>query len=280
MELPHLNQALHEVPSVVMAIRSLIMMASHPQVAQAVAAHSSYAERPNIRLWDTLCLATALAVGTSADRRIATEYIRIRHRTIKGHGYNANSQSAQLFVWACLVENIGVAYKLLYRTQPPEEFLDSLYADWVKWAVLFGIREEIIPPDRVAFDEYMASALEDLQDAHPASQEVVQKILAMAKGDGLPWFALPLAPLLHTVTAFNFAAMDATLPSLARAYGVPQQSARSRAFMGCSKVLWSTLPGNVKHLVVDMLFGLMLPLNGKFSRRVSRDSAQSPQSRL
>jgi uncharacterized protein (DUF2236 family) len=66
---PYLNKALHEVPAAAMGGRSLVMMVSHPMVAQGVSAHSTYDEKPFIRLWDTLCLASALASGTAEDRR-------------------------------------------------------------------------------------------------------------------------------------------------------------------------------------------------------------------
>jgi uncharacterized protein (DUF2236 family) len=104
---PYLNKALHEVPTAMMGGRSLIMMVSHPMVAQGVSAHSSYDHKPFIRLWDTLSLATALSSGTAEDRRYlvdlndhhlsallhlrtAIDYIHMRHDTINGEGYTAH----------------------------------------------------------------------------------------------------------------------------------------------------------------------------------------------
>ena len=127
-----------------------------------VSNHSTYDQAPFTRLWDTLCLATALTMGSDEDRATATAYIASRHSTINGAveevAYNAESKSAQMFVWGCLVENVEAAYHIL-GLEPDPGFLEDVYQDWIGWAEQFGIPRAIIPNNRLEFHEYVPPPL-------------------------------------------------------------------------------------------------------------------------
>jgi hypothetical protein len=184
------------------------------------------------------------------------------------------------------VDNVEVAYKLFYPTQsqPDEGFMEMLYGDWRKWAILFGIPASMVPKDRPAFHLYMAAELAELQkNLHPMSLEVVEKMQELSSISSaltkLPLLALPLAPLLLVYSGFNMAAVDATLPSLSRSYG--REPEQPGMLLSATKTIWSNLPSSIRYTLLDSQQRLMLPLSEKFREKIDGSSGASmPKSRL
>ena len=137
--------------------------------------------------------------------------------------------------------------------------------------MLFGIPEAIIPETRASFAIYMKASLAELEsDLHPQAVEVVSKLQELANGwTNLPLLAMPFAPLLAFYTAFNFAAVDSTLPSLARCYGrTPTE--QPGPLLGATRAVWSRLPNSIRHALLESQRHAMLPLGDRFAKRLQR----------
>jgi hypothetical protein len=182
---------------------------------------------------------------------------------------------------------VEVAYTLFFsaKSQPESSFMENLYSDWRKWAVLFGIPASMVPPDRAAFRVYMDDTLTELQgNLHPLSQEVVDKLEELSGAwTNLPMLAWPFAPLLLMYSGFNMAALDTTLPSLSRSYG--REPEKPGMILSATKTMWSNMPSWSRYALLDVQRRLMLPLGSKFRKTLHAHTAgtsgvDTPRSRL
>ena len=84
------------------------------------------------------------------------------------------------YVWACLVENVDLAYELLLQPQS-SDFQQALYRDWKIWARQFGIPRHLIPPTRDALQCYMEAELAARLPLHEDSVRVMQTMYEIGR---------------------------------------------------------------------------------------------------
>jgi len=187
--------------------RALLMQLAHPKVAAGVAEHSRFQEDPLARLYRTMSAMWSIVFDAQSEARAALERVERRHKQVRGivpggepsqggAPYDAFDQELLLWVHATLIDSALVAYRMFVTSPAPEERI-AYYSDSKKLASLFGIREEIIPPNLKAFEAYMNRML--------LSDEIT--VGPMAKGLAhdvfypRPWIFKPGGPLFRFVTA-------------------------------------------------------------------------------
>ena len=170
------------------AMRALLMQVAHPKVAQGVADHSQYRQKPFKRAYTTLKAQQEIVFGDCDTAARILEGISRRHNQVKGHinengsgvdTYFGNDPGLKLWVHATLIDS--VLYIINYLPKPfSREELDQFYRESVLFARLMGIPGDIIPPTMTDFEEWMAETLDSKEIwVTPAAKSIAASLLRL-----------------------------------------------------------------------------------------------------
>jgi uncharacterized protein (DUF2236 family) len=148
----------------------------------------------------------AATIGTDADRALIRKEVDRVHALVRSTKsspvpYNAFDPRLQLWVAACLYRCYVDQHEFLYGPLD-DQSADAVYQDAKKLGTTLQVRDDMWPPDRVAFDEFWKRSLDDLQ-IDPPVREHLRGVAAMA--------FLP-APLRLIAGRFNLFATAGFLP--------------------------------------------------------------------
>jgi uncharacterized protein (DUF2236 family) len=230
--------------------RAALLQTAHPYVAHGVDQHSATKTDPFGRFARTFDNVFAMVFGdldhaiTSA-RRVHAIHQRIRGAIPEGtgafregHRYEANQEDALLWVHATLWETSVLVYELI-RGPIPRAEKEAYYQETKRFAYLFGIPDQKLPPDWESFLRYNQEMWESpiLSVGKPALE--LRKFLMRAPSRALR----PAEHVLSAVTAgllperlrhdyrFEYGALEratfeATLRALRLGYGALPKSVR------------------------------------------------------
>jgi uncharacterized protein (DUF2236 family) len=143
--------------------RALVMQIAHPKVAAGVAQHSDFPARAMERLRRTLDLTLATVYGTRQEAQAAADAIRAVHDrvvgTAEGHSYQANDPALLQWVNATLIDTTLLVYRRFVGGLTGDEER-RYYTETRESALMFGIPDEVVPPDLDAFRGYVRGMLE------------------------------------------------------------------------------------------------------------------------
>ena len=153
----------------------------------------------------------AATLGTDADRALIRDEVDKVHALVRSTAsspvsYNAFDPRLQLWVAACLYRYYIDQHEFLYGPLD-DEAAEAVYRDARMLGTTLQVREDMWPPDRVAFDEYWKRTLDELSIDPPVRQHL-HGVAAMA--------FLP-APLRMLAGRFNLFATKGFLPAEFRA---------------------------------------------------------------
>ena len=153
----------------------------------------------------------AATLGNDADRALIRDEVDKVHALVRSKAssplsYNAFDPHLQLWVAACLYRYYIDQHEFLYGSLD-DEAADAVYRDARKLGTTLQVREDMWPPDRVAFDEFWKRTLDEL-NIDPPVREHLHGVAAMA--------FLP-APLRMLAGPFNLFATKGFLPAEFRA---------------------------------------------------------------
>jgi uncharacterized protein (DUF2236 family) len=148
----------------------------------------------------------AATLGTDADRaligcEVDRVHAQVRSTSSSPVPYNAFDPRLQLWVAACLYRYYVDQHEFLYGPLD-DEAADAIYRDAGKLGTTLQVREDMWPPDRVAFDEFWKRTLDELNIDRPV-REHLRGVAAM---DFLPF------PLRVLAGRFNLLATKGFLP--------------------------------------------------------------------
>jgi uncharacterized protein (DUF2236 family) len=154
----------------------------------------------------------AATIGTQADRDLIRNEVDRVHALVRSTksspvSYNAFDPRLQLWVAACLYRYYIDQHEFLYGPLD-DDAAEAVYQDAKKLGTTLQVRDDMWPPDRVAFDEFWKRSLDDLR-IDPPVREHLHGVAAMA--------FLP-APLRLLVGRFNLFATTGFLPPEFRAH--------------------------------------------------------------
>jgi uncharacterized protein (DUF2236 family) len=154
----------------------------------------------------------AATMGTDEDRQLIRREVDKVHAQVRSTSsspvsYNAFDPRLQLWVAACLYRYYIDQHEFLYGPLD-DDAADAVYRDARKLATTLQVREDMWPPDRVAFDEYWKRSLDVLR-IDPPVRDHLYGVAAMA--------FLP-APLRLLAGGFNMFATTRFLPDEFRAH--------------------------------------------------------------
>lgn len=146
--------------------RAALLQLAHPYVAHGIDQHSKTRTDIQGRFQRTFTNVFAMTFGDldqafRAARRVHNVHHRIRGEItedvgpfLRGHHYEANDADALTWVWATLIDTIvTVNQRYVRRLSPP--FLERFYQETKRFAYLFGLSDEQLPPDYPGFRRYV-----------------------------------------------------------------------------------------------------------------------------
>jgi uncharacterized protein (DUF2236 family) len=181
MDTPTMRRIHRERVLLVGGQRALVLQLAHPMVAAGVADHSDFPRRALERLGRTLDLTLATVFGSDAEAEEAIASIRRVHERVRGaragRSYRATDPRLLLWVNATLVDTTLVVYERFVRRLSDEE-RNRYYEESKGLGPLYGIPDEVTPPDIEAFGAYMRDMLGgDQLTATEESRRLVQAVL-------------------------------------------------------------------------------------------------------
>src|SRR5688572_5976559 len=94
--------------------RATLLQIAHPAVAEGVANHSSFAERPLDRLRTTMSYVYGVLYGTRAEAQAISRAVAAMHSRVTGPGYRANDPDLQVWVNATLFDTAMMLYERVF----------------------------------------------------------------------------------------------------------------------------------------------------------------------
>jgi uncharacterized protein (DUF2236 family) len=223
--------------------RALLLQLAHPGVAAGVDEHSDFRSDPWARLQATLRSYLAIVYGTKTAARAEIRRLNELHRSIRGADYAARDPALSLWVHATLVDTTIVAYDAWIEPLS-RDARERYYAETLPIGRAFGVPADLLPPDLVAFERYVAQMLGPGGPVHPSdtARELAWHVLNPPLGPVLP----PLAWLPPVAYAWTLWPSLALLPPSVRAeYGFrwgPMESAVSSWLTGAWQFWRPLLP--------------------------------------
>jgi uncharacterized protein (DUF2236 family) len=150
--------------------RAFLMQAAHPLALAGFAEHSTYDTDPFDRLWRTMRTVWTAAFGSPEDAERAARRVKAMHGRVTGvlaqdagpfpAGTPYAAEDPQLLMWvhATLYDSSLLAYETFVRPLTDAEH-DEFYDQMNALARHWGTPDEVLPPDRHAFREYMDEML-------------------------------------------------------------------------------------------------------------------------
>lgn len=145
--------------------RALLLQLAHPWVAAAIAQHSDTFANPVGRFHRTFSAMFSIVFGTLDQSLNAARRLHRRHTAIRGQlrfaaglfpagsPYCANAIPALRWVHATLIETALIAYELMLPPLTSQQ-REQYYREGRLFAALFGIPNEDLPADWIAFSAY------------------------------------------------------------------------------------------------------------------------------
>lgn len=231
--------------------RALLLQLAHPWVAAAIAEHSHVLGDPIGRFHRTFAVVFTMVFGTVDDALAASRRLHRRHDQITGtiadaagpfpagSSYAANEVAALRWVYATLTETALVARDLVLPPLGDEE-RQSYYAEQKRFAALFGIPAERLPPDWASFAaDNAAMCQSDILTVGATAKAIARSVMAGAGS------SLPIPFWYHAVTAQMLPARLRDAFELR--YGDAEQRAAERALLRLRR-LYPLLPRRLRYV--------------------------------
>jgi uncharacterized protein (DUF2236 family) len=233
--------------------RAALLQLAHPWVAAAVDQHSRTRDDPFGRFQRTFFhvfrmvygdLDTALRAGRAVHRiheRITGALPEAAGPFAQGSAYRANDPDALLWVHATLWHTSVLCFESVVRPLAVAE-RRAYYAETRRFAALFGIPDEVLPPSWEDFDAYVEQMLGgDVLGVTEPARRIAQFLLEpLVPGTG------PLLERYAEITAWLLPAR------LAEGFGLDRGGAAGRrrtdATLARLRRVWPHLPRRVRYL--------------------------------
>ena len=160
-------------------LRALFMQVAHPKVAQGVAEHSDFRQKPFARAIATFKAQQRIVFGSCEESIEALVRIYARHVSVQGPSYQANDPSLLFWVYATLIDSMFFAYRTFLPDLGSAEW-NRYYEEGKLFARLIGITEDQVPRRHADFNTWMqATIASDEITISPVAREIGHSLLSM-----------------------------------------------------------------------------------------------------
>jgi uncharacterized protein (DUF2236 family) len=197
-------------------LRALFLQVAHPKVAQGVAEHSDFRNKPFTRAYATFRAQQKIVFGSCEESIDTLLKIYARHTAVQGAGYQANDPSLLFWVYATLIDSMFFAYRSLLPDLTHAEW-DRFYEEGKLFARLVGITDDRVPPRLADFKAWMQREIaSDEISVSPAAREIGRSLLGM--------------PVRFVAPLNGFLAAGTLPPKLREQFGLRWSPQRQRLF--------------------------------------------------
>jgi uncharacterized protein (DUF2236 family) len=230
--------------------RAALLQLAHPYVAHAIEQHSETRRDPIGRFNRTFLHVYGMIFGDldaalASARRVRGVHDQVHGaidedvgRYARGHRYSASDAGALLWVFATLVDTSVMAFEIGFGELSAAD-RESYYRELRGFARLFGLRDELLPPDWAAFQVYVARMVEgdELAVGRPA-REVGAFLLSAPSA--------PMVPVMRLYTTLTAGMLPARVRE---GYGLAFSRADQLAYAASVRALrlgWRHLPARLR----------------------------------
>lgn len=172
--------------------RAALLQLAHPWVTAALAQHSNLMNRPIDRFHNTFRIVFTMIFGSSQQAMRAARHLHTLHTRIQGQlpepvagwpratHYAANEVAALRWVYATLVESAVLACESVVPLSAADR--ERYYRESHTMAALFGIPEEVLPPDWAGFSQYSRRMAESSELGVDATARKMAKAILSGAG--------------------------------------------------------------------------------------------------
>jgi uncharacterized protein (DUF2236 family) len=170
-----------EAVSFLGAGRAALLQLAHPWVATGIAQHSRTLDDPFGRFQRTFFHVFRMVYGDldtaiRSARAVHAIHERVTGTLADGGAYRANTPDALLWVHATLWDTSVLCYETVIRPLAADE-KDRYYTETRRFAWLFGIPDEVLPPDWGTFRAYVEQMLDgDALVVTPPAAEIGRQL--------------------------------------------------------------------------------------------------------
>ena len=199
---------------------ALLLQVAHPLVAAGVAAHSDFRDDPFRRLRATLDATLRITFGDRQQAESAAQAVRRVHSGVRGRlrgavgpfaagtPYDASDPHLALWVHSSLLATSLQVYGMFARRLGLAD-RERYYQEARPFALLFGVGDEVLPPDYRAFRAYLTRMIAgpDLavgEDARALASQIMAPPLPLPARAGLPALRAVTASLLPARLRMDF----------------------------------------------------------------------------
>lgn len=235
-----------EAVSFLGAGRAALLQLAHPWVATGIAQHSKTLDDPIGRFQRTFFHVFRMVYGDletaiRSARAVHAIHERVNGKLADGSAYRANEPHALLWVHATLWDTSVLCYETVIRPLSADE-KQRYYTETRRFAGLFGIQDELLPPDWEAFRGYVQGMLDgDTLVVTPPAAEIGRQLFRpLVPGTG------PLLRRYGELTAQWLPERLAAGFGLGRGDGDARR--RSDALVRRAGKVWPYLPRRLRYL--------------------------------
>ena len=230
--------------------RAALLQLAHPYVAHAIEQHSETRRDPIGRFNRTFLHVFGMIFGDLDAALASARRVRAVHdgvhgeigedvgRFARGHRYTAHDAGALRWVFATLVDTSVMAFELGFGRLSDAD-RESYYRELRQFARLFGLRDDLLPPDWDAFRVYF--------DAMVASDELA--VGGPARDVGTFLLSAPSAPMVPVMRWYTTLTAGMLPPPVRAGYGLPWSAVDERIYAASLRALrlgWSRLPERLR----------------------------------
>jgi uncharacterized protein (DUF2236 family) len=247
-------RVLREPLLILAGARALLLQAAHPLVAQGAIDHSAFADEPFTRLVRTVEWSAAVAFGTTAEAKAASNRVNRMHRKVQGvlprkHAggkiqagstYSALDEDLLLWVHATFVDTLLVAHDRLVGGLT-EVDRDAFVKEWEAVARLMGVPQRLLWPDHATMKAYVDHQLEKGYARPTAGSRLVAQTVLHP-----PLPSPVIRPFMEVLT---FASVGFLPPRLRQGYRIfwtPAHEAAHRSMVMIVRTARRTLPRRLR----------------------------------
>ncbi len=170
--------------------RALLLQLAHPWVAAGIADQSKVFADPLGRFHRTFSIVYTMVFGTRAQAVTVAQRLYRRHAVVDGvmtetvgpfaagSRYLANDVDALRWVHATLVETAMMSYDLLCPPLTTDE-REQYWREAMRFAGLFGIPQDALPPDWASFKTYTAQMMaSETLTVSAAARDIAHRIFS------------------------------------------------------------------------------------------------------
>lgn len=177
--------------------RAALLQVALPAVAHAIMDHSAVRDGDvSGRFQRTFSNVFAIVFGPLDEALSSSLGVWKIHERITGAGYYANDPASLMWVHATLMDSAILAHETFLGPMPTAR-KEAYYAEAKRFAWLFGIGDDVMPPDWRSFREYMSDMISGSQLQVGAAARTICDGLFVAKHRAVE----PITRSYRTITA-------------------------------------------------------------------------------